>query len=161
MFCSTRGTALETTDDFCRSRGAPNSSSLPPPLSSPPPPMPPPPRDQFGANDRSPSFAYARTSPRTNTLAIVSLVAGFVFWPARIICGFIARPQIRVTPKAGDGMALAGIIISIAAVFLMALFIILFITLFSHVLSCGGQPIPIGQNPGVGPWTCVHGLWNS
>ncbi len=162
MFCSACGASLESTDAFCRSCGAPNSSLLPPPpTSSPPSPrMEPPTHDQFAGNDRSSSYAYARTTPRTNTLAIVSLVAAFVFWPAGIICGFIARQQIRASGEAGDGMALAGIIISIAAAFLMSLVFILFITLFSHIFSCGGQPIPVAQNSGIGPWACVHGVWN-
>jgi hypothetical protein len=58
-------------------------------------------------------------APRqTNALAITSLVCGICqipFWflagiPA-IICGHIARSQIRQTGEDGDGMALAGLIL--------------------------------------------------
>ena len=57
--------------------------------------------------------------PRTNTLAIIALVAGiaqfFGFWllgtiPA-VVCGYIARRQIRETGEQGDGMALAGVVL--------------------------------------------------
>jgi len=46
-----------------------------------------------------------------NTLAIVSLVAIFLFWPAALVCGIIARRQIAQTGERGYGMALAGIIV--------------------------------------------------
>lgn len=94
---------------------------------------------------------------RTNTLAVVSLVAAFLFWPAGIVCGFIARSQIRTTGEAGDGMALAGIIISICAALLMTLLIILFVVFFSHFLSCNGVHVP--NTPG--PHVCFNGVWQN
>ena len=115
---------------------------------------------QSETNDRSSAHAFDRTPTRTNTLAIVSLVAAFIFWPAGIICGIIARQQIRTTGEAGEGMALAGIIISAAAAVLTALFIVLFVFLFSHLLSCGGVRVPISNSPGV-TFTCVHGIWRN
>src|ERR1017187_2495533 len=145
MFCTKCGTSMEASDAFCRSCGTSIAASLPPP---PTPPMPA--YERRGASRSSSTHAFDRTPSQTNTLAIVSLVAAFIFWPAGIICGVIARQQIRTTGEAGEGKGRAGVIISAAAALLMALFIILFITLFSHILSCGGQPIPIGQNPGVG-----------
>jgi len=50
----------------------------------------------------------------TNTLAIVALVCAFVFAPAGLVCGILARKQIKQTGEQGDGMALAGIVISAA-----------------------------------------------
>lgn len=51
-------------------------------------------------------------APRTNTLAIVSLVASVLgIGLVGIICGHIARGQIRRTGEGGDGLALAGLII--------------------------------------------------
>jgi hypothetical protein len=85
------------------------------------------------------------------------LVAAFVFWPAGIVCGFIARSQIRTTGEAGDGMALAGIIISICAALLTTLIVILVVTVFSHLLSCGGIPVP--NTPG--PHICFNGVWRN
>ncbi len=60
----------------------------------------------------------------TNTMAIISLVLAFVFAPAGLILGFIARKQIRETGEAGDGLALAGIIVGgiATAFFAMAIF---------------------------------------
>jgi hypothetical protein len=133
-------------DAFCRSCGTRNAAAAPPP---PPPPIPP-----FSPGDPHTAYTYGGPA-RTNTLAVVSLVAAFVFWPAGIICGFIARSQIRTTGEAGDGMALAGIIISICAALLTALFVILFVTVFSHLLSCGGIPAP----PGPGTHFCSNGVW--
>jgi hypothetical protein len=85
------------------------------------------------------------------------LVGAFVFWPAGIVCGFIARSQIRTTGEAGDGIALAGIIISICAALVTALVFILFVTIFSHLLSCGGIPVP--NTPG--PHICLGGVWQN
>ena len=49
----------------------------------------------------------------TNGFAIASLVCAFVCSPLGIIFGFVARGQIRRTGQGGDGLALAGIILSI------------------------------------------------
>src|SRR5829696_3685763 len=47
----------------------------------------------------------------TNTMAILALVMAFVFAPAGLILGIIARKQIRQTGEDGDGLALAGMIV--------------------------------------------------
>lgn len=55
----------------------------------------------------------------TNSLAIVSLVAGVACWVVvpfigaivAVITGHMARSQIRRTGEAGDGMALAGLVL--------------------------------------------------
>jgi hypothetical protein len=64
----------------------------------------------------------------TNTLAIVALVAIFVFTPAAFVLGLIARKQIRETGEQGDGMALAAVIvgaISIVFTVLLIVFVVL------------------------------------
>ncbi len=56
---------------------------------------------------------------KTNTLAVVSLVTGIVSYLAlpfigaivAIICGHLARKEIRATGEAGDGLALAGLVL--------------------------------------------------
>lgn len=152
MFCASCGSALGTGDAFCKSCGAKNPSSAMPP---PPPsdgtfrPAPPPPTQ----------FASARP-PGTNVLSVVSLVGAFIFWPAGIVCGIIARHQIRTSGESGDGMALAGLILSIVFGVLTVLFIVLAVTLFAHFLTCGGISRPLGQNPSGGTWRCVNGVWN-
>jgi hypothetical protein len=47
----------------------------------------------------------------TNTLAILSLVFAFVFAPAGLVMGIIARKQIQRTGEEGSGLALAGAIV--------------------------------------------------
>jgi hypothetical protein len=47
----------------------------------------------------------------TNSLAILSLVLAFVFAPAGLVTGIMARRQIRRTQEDGDGLALAAIIV--------------------------------------------------
>ena len=55
----------------------------------------------------------------TNTLAIVSLVAGVACWVVApfvgaivaVVTGHMARSQIRRTGEGGEGMALAGLIL--------------------------------------------------
>jgi hypothetical protein len=61
-------------------------------------------------------YQYAHPYPyqfhrRTNLMAILSLVFAFVFSPAAIVVGHIARKQIRETGEDGDGLALAGLIV--------------------------------------------------
>jgi preprotein translocase subunit SecG len=47
--------------------------------------------------------------PSTNTMAILSLVFAFVFSPAAIVMGHVAKKQIRETGEQGDGLATAGL----------------------------------------------------
>jgi hypothetical protein len=77
-------------------------------------PAPPPPPPQAA----TPSSSAGGTSgaPKTNGLAIASLVCGIVgcFWITGIVAivlGFVARNQIEQSGEQGAGMALAGIIL--------------------------------------------------
>lgn len=54
---------------------------------------------------------YVAPAQQTNTLAIIALVLAFVVAPGGLVCGLIARKQIRETGEAGDGLALAGAIV--------------------------------------------------
>jgi hypothetical protein len=76
----------------------------------------------------------------TNTLAIIALVLAFVFAPAAIVCGIIARKQIRQSGESGDGMALAAVIVGAVATGLMVLVfigwlvaLVVFLTTASHL----------------------------
>ncbi|GAA2505146.1 DUF4190 domain-containing protein [Winogradskya humida] len=51
---------------------------------------------------------YQAAAP-TNTMAILSLVFAFVFAPAAIVMGHVAKKQIRQTHESGDGLATAGL----------------------------------------------------
>ncbi|MET9327025.1 DUF4190 domain-containing protein [Tsukamurella sp. NPDC003166] len=72
---------------------------------------------------------------QTNSLAIAALVLAFVFSPAGIIMGHIARGQIRRSGEAGDGMALAALIIGYVS---LAISIAVIIAAIAAVGSAGG-----------------------
>ena len=80
------------------------------------------------------------TAPQTNVLSIISLVLSLlgvlttfiipiVAQIAAIICGHIARSQIRRSGGAetGSGMALAGLIISYLSLIFFAIFILFYV----------------------------------
>jgi hypothetical protein len=77
------------------------------------------------------------TPTETNALAIVSLVFGIIGWTlmplignlVAIICGHIARSQIRQSHGAqqGDGLALAGLILGYLGLLLGVLVVMLVI----------------------------------
>ncbi|WP_029431618.1 DUF4190 domain-containing protein [Blastococcus sp. URHD0036] len=71
-----------------------------------------------------PGYGYARP---TNTMAILALVFIFVFSPASLVLGLIARRQIRETGEQGDGMALAGVIVGGISVGLFVIGILFFV----------------------------------
>jgi hypothetical protein len=48
----------------------------------------------------------------TNTMAVLSLVLAFLFPPAGVVVGLVARSQLKRSNEQGDGLATAGIILS-------------------------------------------------
>jgi len=119
---------------------------------------PPPGQQNYGPQQPYPTYQqpylpYPPTPP-TNGLAIASLVCGvgtFViglsFIPA-IICGHIARRQIRQTGEQGGDLALAGLILGYVggALFIAAVLAIVFlVTKVSSSVSVGhGVGVPGG-----------------
>jgi hypothetical protein len=95
----------------------------------PPPGYPPP---GYGAPGYPP--VYVRP---TNTMAILALVMAFVFAPAGLILGIVARKQIRETGEDGDGLALAGIIVGGIVTAIFVLFIVLWIVAFAAFADSG------------------------
>lgn len=102
----------------------------------------------------SPLSPYPQTSlgvqrSTTNGLAIAALICGVCqvfFWflaaiPA-IVLGHMARKQIRQTGEAGDGMALAGMILGYIGLGLTVLFVIIFVAAVSRY----GHAINPGQS---------------
>lgn len=62
----------------------------------------------------APAAPYTAAAPAgkpTNVLAIIALIAAFVFPLAGIICGHIALGQIKKTGEGGHGLALWGTIL--------------------------------------------------
>ena len=80
--------------------GAPSSGQPYSPYGQPPP--------SYGAQ---PGYGqpYAPVAAPTNTMAILSLVFAFIFAPAAIVMGHVARKQIRQTGEQGEGLATAGL----------------------------------------------------
>ncbi|MCW0386417.1 DUF4190 domain-containing protein [Xanthomonas sacchari] len=76
----------------------------------------------------------------TNSLAVVSLVAGILGWTlmpvlgslGAIITGHLARAEIRRQPQRfqGDGLAVGGLILGWAAVVLAVLAVLAFVLFF-------------------------------
>ncbi|OLC27559.1 MAG: hypothetical protein AUH69_05035 [Actinobacteria bacterium 13_1_40CM_4_65_12] len=127
-------------------------------MSTPPSDLPPPPTGQTPASTptqivgqqaepastvpHAPPGALANPpSTQTNTLAVVSLVAGIGSFVAHIIpgaggftvalvaviTGYIARNQIKQTGERGMGMATAGIIIGLVHLGLIVLVVVILI----------------------------------
>lgn len=109
---------------------------------------PPPPAPAYGT---APAYgsapAYGQTAPptgaKTNTLAIVSLVASLIGlvsgigFLVGIICGHIAIGQIKKTGEQGRGMALAGLIIGYVGIVLSIILTILFFAVFASLWQGG------------------------
>lgn len=110
-----------------------------------------------------PDFSTPTASPKTNTLAMVSLGLSIVGIPflcisivsticscasgllgiAALITGFIARQQIKSTGEEGDGIAIAGMIIGGAQVVLVVCGVI-----FVGVLAAMGVTGEVLSNGG-------------
>ena len=82
---------------------------------------------------------------KTNALAITSLICGiaqFMFGPLAtipaVVCGHMARYQIRHTGEQGAGMALAGLILGWIGVAFTALVVIAAVLLVAAAASGGG-----------------------
>ncbi|MGY1724774.1 DUF4190 domain-containing protein [Blastococcus sp. SYSU DS0533] len=76
----------------------------------------------------------------TNTLAVLSLVMAFVFAPAGLVLGVVARRQISRTGEDGAGLALAGIIVGGLVTGFFVLIIALWIAAFAALTSTGFAP---------------------
>lgn len=87
-----------------------------------------------------------RAPGKTNVLAIISLVTALLMQPVvSLIVGYIARSQIRQSGEDGDGLALAGIIISWVYVGFLLLVVVGFIVLTTIGVAMSTQPYRINQ----------------
>ena len=99
----------------------PAAGSYPPPYQAAPYAAPPAygaPTSSYGAP--APGYGYGYAQPRTNVLAVISMIASIVgfIWIlpfigslAGVIMGHISLKQIAQTGERGRGMALAGVIV--------------------------------------------------
>ncbi|MCC8245273.1 DUF4190 domain-containing protein [Saccharothrix luteola] len=78
-----------------------------------------------------PQPAYYPPPPttQTNGMAIAALITAFLFSPAGIVLGIVARKQIRRTGEQGWGMATAGLIIGVVLTVLWVLAVVLWVVL--------------------------------
>ena len=84
-----------------------------------------------------PQYAPVAT---TNTRAILALVFAFIFAPAAIVLGHIAKKQIRRTGEQGEGLATAGLWLGYIFTGLYVVFCALWIILAAAgVMSSGGS----------------------
>jgi len=78
----------------------------------------------------------------TNTMAILALVFAFVFSPAAIVLGHLAKKQIRQTGEQGEGLATAGLwlgyIFTIIGVLFCAVYVIVIIFAVGNAAKNGG-----------------------
>ncbi len=105
-----------------------------------------PPAPPFQAPPAAPAPSPALR--QTNALAIVSLVLGLLGWTllpflgslGAVICGHIARAQIRSNPATmeGDGLAIAGLVLG------WSLIIITLVSILAVVLFFGGLAVLLG-----------------
>lgn len=106
-------------------------------MGSLPPPGPPVP-----AHYQQPAYGYA---PRTNGLAIASLVTGILAWVLcpllsavlAIIFGHIARGQIKQSGEAGGGLAIAGLVLGYVNLAGSLIFGVLYVLLVVGVIVGG------------------------
>jgi Domain of unknown function (DUF4190) len=144
---SARRTAAAWRDDeFTALRG--NRTVTDPNLPNQPGTPVPPPSQPAPAYDAAAYGQPAYGQPaaaKTNTLAIVSLVAslaGLVLWGigflAGIICGHIALSQIKKTGEEGRGLAIAGLIIGYVGILLSIIAGIVVAVIFAGIAASGG-----------------------
>jgi hypothetical protein len=69
-------------------------------------------------------YAPAPVQPKTNTLAIASLISAFFISLLGIILGHIALNQIKTTGEGGRGLAIAGLVIGYASIAISIIFVI-------------------------------------
>ncbi len=107
-----------------------------PPFGQGPPPSgpsfgQPPPGTPFGQPPPQAPFGGAPAKPKTNQLALVSVIAGALGWFAvpiaasviAIVTGHMARNEIRKTGEEGDNLAIAGLVLGyLHLVFVCAVF---------------------------------------
>ncbi|HET9016400.1 MAG TPA: DUF4190 domain-containing protein [Thermomicrobiaceae bacterium] len=80
-------------------------------------------------------YPYPPAQMGTNTLAILALVFAFIFAPAAIVMGAIARKQIQRTGEQGMGLATAGLIVGIVFTVLSVIWIIVALVFFASVAT--------------------------
>lgn len=118
----------------------------------PAPPVPPAGSAAVPPDVRSGAPAPVPGAPqRTNTVAIVALVLGFVFPIGGIVAGSVALAQVKRTGEKGRGLAIGGIVAGAVVMVLTviaAIAFFLFFALGAATSSSGGSPLDPFVPPG-------------
>lgn len=75
----------------------------------------------------------------TNTLAIITIIAAFVFPLAGIITGHISLKQLKTSGESGHALAKWGLILSYIFVGLGLIAFIIWMVVFASLLAVGGM----------------------
>ncbi len=84
-------------------------------------------------------------TPRTNVLAIVSIVTAFMAPLAAVVTGHLALRQIARSGEEGRGLALAGLIIGYIACAGFLVFFVVWLSLVISILSRSPAFAPVPQ----------------
>jgi len=84
-------------------------------------------------------------APKTNVLAIVSLVLSIIgFNVVAIILGFVAMNQVKKTGESGRGLALAAVIIGFAEIVIIIVIIIVAVSATQACVASGACVVTNG-----------------
>ncbi|WP_127794208.1 DUF4190 domain-containing protein [Agromyces sp. LHK192] len=86
----------------------------------------------------APAYGGPPAAPRTNVLAIVSLVSAFFISLAAIITGHIALNQIKKTGENGRGLAIAGLIIGYVGLVAGIIFFVVYVVIIIGLAATSG-----------------------
>ena len=110
---------------------------------------------QAGVLPAWPVAAYQAPAASTNSMAIASMVLGVAEFftvgltaiPA-VVCGHIARRQIRQTAERGDGLATSGLVLGYMAIIFWSVLIAATLVSVAISIAHNGGPVPGGGPPG-------------
>lgn len=83
----------------------------------------------------TPTLTPTAAPPRTNVLAIVAIVAGFMAPIAGIVTGRLALLQIKRTGEEGRALALTGLIAGYTLTAFTAIFMVVWFVMFFGIMS--------------------------
>jgi hypothetical protein len=84
-----------------------------------------------------PGYGWRRP---TNQLAVLALLLAFVLGPVGLVLGLVARRQVQQTGEAGDGLALAAVVIGGIATTLIVVGVVLSVALLAALSSGSSAP---------------------
>jgi uncharacterized protein DUF4190 len=82
-----------------------------------------------------PGWAPMGRRPPTNAAAILALALCFAFPPAGLVTGLIARRQVQQTGEAGEGLALAAVIVGGISTTLFLLGLVIWLVAVASISS--------------------------